>query len=231
MIEEEFVICDIETYTLEELPNANIDELRYVGFRYKDRRVCFHYTQRKEIQDTIDYVDYIIGHNIKKYDKIVLERCGFSFKNKFIIDTYEIVDNRFKSMLYMDLDQGDRSLGRICEILNLPVRKGSYDFSKLKSDILYGEDLKELEEYNFGDLDACYEVFTYCYNLFVGFKELMSDENKRKMCWLVNRPGSTAYKCICHLTGLPEEYEDGIIDDEDTYSGGYVSEPYQDIVR
>jgi hypothetical protein len=230
MIEEDFIICDIESNTLEEIPNADIDELRYVGFKYKDKRACFHYSQHKEIQSSINFSKYIVGHNFKKFDRVILERYGFGFKDNIIIDTFEIVDNRFRSMLYMDLNQGDRSLERLCEILKLDCKKGKYDYSKLKEDILTGNDLEELKEYLYGDLDACEEVFKYCYNLFYGFKELMSDRNKELMCWLVNKPGSTAYKCVCNLANLPEEYSD-VVSEEDTYDGGYVSEPYGDFIE
>lgn len=231
-IDEQYCVLDIETNTIEELPNPLLDELRYVGFKYNGRYGIFHYTERDKIQDSINHFQYFVGHNIKDYDKIVLERHGFKFrKDQIFIDTYIISDNRLKSMMYIDLNQGDRSLRRLCERFNLESKKGEFDYSLLKKDTLINEEYDLLKEYLIGDLNSADALFKFYYETFYGFKEFMSDEDKRRMCWLINKPGSTAYKCICNLTGLPEEYEDIKSDEDNLYSGGYVSEPYTDFIE
>jgi len=228
---EQYCVCDIETNTIKKLPDPLSDELRYVGFLYQTRFVCYHYTEIENIQKCLNYFLYIIGHNIKKYDKIVLERYGFKFpNNQTIIDTYEISENRLKSMLYIDLNVGDKSLKKLCERFNLIHKKGEFDYSLLKNNYLEGENLNKLKEYLFGDLNSCNDLFKYYYELFYGFKEYMGEYNQRKMCWLVNKPGSTAYKAVCHLTGLPEEYND-YNNEKSLYEGGYVSEPKYDFIE
>ena len=231
-IEETYCICDIESNTLEEFPNPEIDELRYIGFKYSDKYLCCHYSEMEQVKKVMTYFPYIIGHNFKRFDKVILERYGINFRrNQYIIDTYEIVDNRFKSMLYMDLNSGDRSLDKLAEKLNLSFKKSHFDYDLLKQDVLKDIEYEILKEYLFNDLNVTDELFKYCYNMFYGCREFMSDKDKFAMNWLTKRSGSTAYKCICNLAGLPEEYEDVIDNDEVLYSGGYVSEPYIDFIE
>lgn len=229
--EEVYSICDIETNTIKSKPDPELDELRYVGFRHGGRNTCLHYSEHDEIQKIISYFPYIVGHRFKEYDKVVLERYGYHFRrDQVIVDTYTIVDNRFKSMLYMDINSGDRSLKSLAQRLKFNHLKTEFDYSLLKEEVLTGENYKLLETYLFNDLEVTDELFLYCYNLFEGFKEYMSEENRARMCWLINPPGSTAYKCICHLAGLPEEYAD-VEGKNKAYQGGFVSMPYVDFVE
>lgn len=229
-IPELYCVCDIETNTIEETPNPLVDELRYIGFKFKDKLKCFHYTELDKVQTCIDYFDYIVGHNFKEYDKIILERYGINFYRKIIVDTYEIANNRLKSMLYIDLNVGDKSLGGLCDKFSLNNKKTAFIYSLLQKDILEGEEYELLEKYLFNDLNSNDEIFQYFYNLFIGFKEYMSKENQRKMCWLINKPGSTAYKCICNIANLSEEYEE-IEKGNKLYEGGFVSIPYVDFIE
>jgi hypothetical protein len=230
-IKEDYIVCDIETEVVNTLPNASQDILKYVGFKYRDKKTLFSYLEKDHIKRCLNFTNYIVGHNFKKYDKIILERYGFKIQyNQVIIDTYEIADNRLKSMLYMDLNQGDRSLRRLCEIFKLEHKKGNFNFDILKKENLTNDEMELLKEYLYGDLDSNDDLFKYFYELFYGFREYMSEENQRKMCWLINKPGSTAYKCVCHMANLPEEYND-IETNTDLYTGGYVSLPYVDFIE
>lgn len=232
--EEPYLVLDIETETVESKPNPELDILKYVGFKFKDRHGIFHYTEKEKIQKTVDSFYYITGHNLKEYDAVVLKRHGIDITTRqhFLIDTMDIVENRFKSMLYMDLNQGDRSLRRLCEILKFDTLKGEFDYALLKKDKLEGEEYELLEKYLIGDLDASDSLYRYCYDLFFGFKSYMSKEDQERMCWLIGKPGGTAYKIICHQVGLPEEYNnDYVKSDEPAYSGGFVSQPYIDFVK
>ena len=230
-ITENFAVIDIETWTPTGKPDPEQDELRYVGFLAQGRKICYHSSQTNEIQNAINYFDYLVGHNHINYDMPILKRYGIKFYGKHLIDTYKIADNRCKQMMYLDLNQGDRSLSSLCRIFNLTHAKGSYDYSKLKATQLEGEDLKELTEYLYGDLEACNDLFQYFYDFFYGFREYMSEDNQRKMSWLTASAGSTAYKCICHQAQLKEEYDDTVEGKNKAYAGGFVSEPYIDFVE
>jgi DNA polymerase elongation subunit (family B) len=229
-ISERYVVLDIETWCPKGTPDPEVDELRYIGFRnFKGKNVCYHYTEREQIQRVLNYFPYIIGHNIKDYDIPVLERAGFNIPGTtIVIDTYVITDNRLKSMMYLDLNQGDRSLKKLCERFNLEHKKGEFDYSLLQKDKLEGEEYQQLEDYLFGDLMSCDDLFKYYYDFFYGFREYMDVNNQRKLSWLTCRPGATAYKCICNIAGLPEEYDDFTNESDDMFEGAFVAEPYKD---
>lgn len=234
-IEERYCILDIETWNEgREGIDPNKDLLRYVGFKYKNRKVMYHYTQIKQIQKCVDFFDYFVGHNIKEFDKVVLERYGVKFHyKKVIVDTLVIANNRLKSMMYIDLNEGDKKLSSLCDMFNLENKKSEYDYTKLEKELFEGDELEELRSYLYDDLDATDSLFKFFYEFFYGFRKFMNEENQRRLCWLINRPGSTAYKCICNIADLKEEYQDADDDNEneDTYSGGFVSDPYCDFIE
>lgn len=232
-INEKYCVLDIETWCSSGKVDPLTDVLRYVGFRtYKGTNLILHYEDREKIQKMLDFYPYIIGHNLKNYDIPVLERHGFTIpKYTVIVDTYEITDNRLKSMLYIDLEKGDRSLDSLLKRFDLPVSKLTFDYSLLKEEYLIGEEYKQLERYLTADLEGADELFKYFYSFFYGFRQYMSEQNQNRMCWLVNRSGSTAYKMICNMANLLEEYDDSVEILDNKYEGGYVSQPYLDYVE
>lgn len=232
MFEEQVMFIDTETFVPNGSPDPESDILRYVGFSYKGKKNILHYTEHEEIQRILSFAPYLCGHNFIGYDKRILERAGFNIGFKqIVIDTYKIAENRLKSMLYMDLNQGDMSLRRLAEIFNLPCKKGTFDYSLLAKERLDGEEYNQLEEYLWGDLDTCEAVYKFFYEMFVGFKELMSKKDQLKMRWLINKPGSTAYAILCNKLGIEEEYNDDVESKAVAYEGAFVSEPYCNYVE
>jgi hypothetical protein len=226
-IKEQYIVLDIETNVIGAIPNAEVDELRYVGFKYKDKKVIYHYTEKQRIQEVLSFAKYIVGHNLKGYDIPILKRYGiYVNRDQIIIDTLEISINRLKSMLSLDLNQGDQSLDKLCERFKLPIKKLPFDYSLLKKDILEDKEYLSLEEYLYADLDCADELFKFFYEFFYGFREYMSEDNQRKMCWLINKPGSCAYKCVTNLAKLPEDYDESL-EEDDKYDGGFVALPYK----
>jgi hypothetical protein len=228
-IPEKYCIVDIETYTPTGQPNPKEDEIRYVGFlsctgSYK----IFHISEYDSIQSALDGFDYLVGHNILNYDIPILERHGFYFQRQIFIDTYQIVEKRAKSMMYLDLNRGEKSLKALCKRWELAHQKKEFDYSLLKKKQLEGEEYKQLENYLVGDLHAANELFKYFYEFFYGFKELMNGYDQRKMNWLKCSTGTLAFKIICNLADIPEEYGDYYNKKEVRYSGGFVSKPYND---
>ena len=225
-IAEKYIVFDIETDTQGRgTADPELDILKYVGFKYGDKHICYHYTQREEIQKTLSWGTYLVGHNIKTYDKRVLERHGFKFNYKqVLIDTYEISENRLKSMMYLDLNTGDKSLSSLCERFNLIHKKGSFDYSLLSKDSLEGEEYRLLVEYLFGDLDSADDLFNYYYEFFYGFREMVSKRNQENFRWLTSSSGSNAYMVICNQLNLKEEYDD-TEEKSNVIQGAYVLQP------
>ena len=234
MIYEKYCVFDIETNTLEKLPNPDVDELRYVGFKtYKGTKIVLHVSEKEKIQAILDHYVFLVGHNIEFYDIPVMERYGFKFNRpKVYIDTFQIADKRLKAMLYIDLNQGGRGLDALCKRFDLTHKKGEFDYSLLRKEKLEGEEYDLLVEYLHGDLDSGDDLFKFFYEFFCGFREFMSEHNKHKLSWLKCSPGATAYKAICNIAGIPEEYRDDEERSTDVqYDGGYVSEPYISFVQ
>jgi len=183
-IVERYVIIDIETETIDETPDPTKDILKYIGFKtYQGKKIILHHSEHNKIQMMLNHYDYLVGHNIKLYDIPVLERHGYTIpKTTIIIDTYVIAENRMKSMLYIDLESGDKSLDSLLKRFELPVKKLTFDYSLLKQDRLTGKDYDDLVAYLEADLDGADELFKYWYTFFYGFREMMSQENQRRMC-------------------------------------------------
>ena len=44
----------------------------------------------------------------------------------------------------------------------------------------------------------------------------------------MSSPGTYSYKVICHLSGIPEEWDDDKNIDRESFDGGFVSEPLKE---
>lgn len=243
------LVFDIETYAPGDSPDPEVDHLRYVGFRLPNgRKFTFHYSNKQAIQNMLSSYPILVGHNIKTrkyktmsmgYDVRVMERHGFEFKTHsgkrhILVDTQEIIEKRAKSMMYLDFGRGQLNLRYLANYFNLEVKKGEFDFHKLKAQRLTGDDYRELVEYLEGDLDTTFYLYKHLYDFFSGFMELMSPKDIHSMKWLTASSGSTAYKIICFQATLPElyrDYEECKKLKTVKYTGGYVALPKQDYVE
>lgn len=232
MIDERYCILDTECYAPSGEPDPEQDELRYIGFKsFSGNYRIYHYTQHEEIQRALGMFEYYIGHNINNYDRIILDRYGLKIKG-IIIDTYQIVDHRCKSMMYLDLNKGDRSLDKLLERFKAPINKLIFDYSLLSKNKLENEEYNKLELYLKADLDGTDWLFKYFYNIFFGFKELVSKKDIKRMSWLTCSAGAITYKVLCNLAGLKEEYDEDIkLTNEVQYEGAFVSIPYRDSIE
>ena len=232
MFEEQYCIVDCESYCPESKPNPQVDKLRYVGFKNNEgRSVIYHYTQRDEIQKALSYYSVIVGHNFKEYDAVLLAQHGFEIEwHTIIIDTMQVTNNRVKAMMYLDLNMAQTSLASLCKRFKLDSQKGEMDYSILEAESLEGAEYEEMAVYLQGDLDATEALYKYYYEFFYGFRAYMSAKDQTGFKWLTCTAGATAYKCICNMAGIPEEYED-VEGAQKAYDGGFVSKPYVDFVE
>jgi len=229
MIEENIIVVDTENATPTGRPNPDKDILKYVGIRLPNgtKHVFQHPQQMHKCQQIMDRYRYIVGHNWFGYDKPLMERHGYKFTKKIDLDTLEIIKKRAKPMMGIDFSRGQLGLRALCKYFNLEHQKGDFDYKKLNRPFLTPQEYKDLCIYLFGDLDSTYELFEYLYDFFYGFKELVSDKDRMSFKWLTSSSGSTAYKVICNLAGLPEEYSDAT---GDRYPGSFVSAPTEDFI-
>ena len=228
MIDESVVVCDIETGVVGEKPDPKKDILRFVGFRdKKGNKVMLHASEKDKIQMGLNHFKFITGHNFKEYDMVVLKRYGFNTRST-IIDTLEIIDKRAKQMMYLDFGIGQKGLRYLLDFFKLSTQKGDIDYDVFKKNSWTNEELKEIEYYLFDDLDGSWDLFYYLYTFFEGFKSFVSPKDVETMKWLTASSGSTAYKVICNIAGLKEEYGEDDGNDEVRYQGAFVALPEQD---
>ena len=246
---EEFVVLDIESWTVGTKVDASQDELRYVGFimfvNGQSHLRIYHYpTEIEQIQKVLSYFRVYVGHNIKKrrvilgkgendviekgFDIPMLQRHDFDIptREKILLDTQLICENRAKSMLLEDISFNKLGLRSLAERYKLPVQKGDIDYSILEAEVLTGKNYEDLCYYLEGDLVTTYYLLKYYHDKFIGFKEFTPDLDK--YYWLLNRSGSLCYKIICPIMGLKELYARG--DEDDDFDdienrGGYVALP------
>ncbi|MGM0641503.1 MAG: LAGLIDADG family homing endonuclease [Thermotogota bacterium] len=209
---KDVLVFDIETETFGK-PNPHKDKLKFIGFQFPSgTKLMYNYLQKEAIQSIFRRFRNISGHNIKYYDVPILERFGIEFKtftNKrhIMLDTYEILSKRAKSLMRLNLGKGEMSLRQLCKRFGLSS-KGDMDYNILKKNSWNKEELALIKEYLYGDLQSSTELLDYLENYFHGFKHFLSRKDVKELKWLTSSSGSFAYKAICHRTGLPEIYDD-----------------------
>jgi len=227
-----FLYFDIETHTPNGVPDPAIDQCVCVGFKSQGRKKIFWEPEdHNAIQRSINWADYVIGHNIINYDIPILQRHEYRFDDKIIVDTYDIMEKRAKPVMYLDLQKGEKSLDSLCKRFNLSYTKKDIDYSIFADPLQIAANRVKIEEYLEGDLDAGMALFEHLYGFFSGFKELMSKRDQEQLSWLLLPIGVTAYKAFCHLTGLKEEYNYDVDYANKAYEGAYVSTPYIDFIK
>lgn len=228
---EKILIYDIETNTENrKLPDPEKDKLVVVGFRHPNgKKEAFWYPQQKGlIQAMLNRYKYISGHNIQKrmgkyglmgYDNIVMQKHDFKFRNDVVfIDTQRILENRAKSMLYMDFPSF--KLGEVAEFLNLPSLKGELDYNILKQKTISQKDKQLILEYLNADLETTYHLLKWLHDTFKGLFDYFSKEDKESFAWLTTSAGKSAYKVFCNITGNNEIYNKQYV--EKDYEGAYI---------
>jgi len=227
MIDESIVVVDIETAVAGKRPDPEKDTLKFVGFMLPSGEYkMFDFTKKGEIQYGLtEIADMVVGHNFKDYDAVVLRRHGFHIPNNRIIDTFEITKKRTKTMMRLDLSNGEMSLRSLAIRFDLPSLKGDIDYDIFKQGTWSSEELEEIERYLRGDLETTLFLFKYYYDFFIGFRDFVSEKDKKRLVWLTASSGGVAYKTICNMAGIEEEYND-VQDREDVqYQGGFVALP------
>lgn len=220
------LIYDLETDSVDPLTA----EPKLGGFKSSEFEGFKYSTSIKEMCQLINSHDIIVGYNIKKYDNIIMQRYGASFFGKILIDMYEIADKR--KMIMKLKGQGqlntlltNRSLDMLVKVLGGPKKLiDDVDYNWFKSDFhTLPKDIQEKAvKYLEADIEATEFVYNYFEEYFAGFKEYMTDEQIRKKQYLTSSTASYAYKVLCNLAGIDEEYGD---DEPTNYGGGFVALP------
>lgn len=209
-------IIDIET----DSPDPKVAKLKFFGGLDCDTGevTMLPYTKNVQIADYIKKHKVVIGFNLKGFDIPVIERFGVSMKYKVVLDLYEALapkgDNGFgmnnKNRLH-DINPGlklkDYKLRTILETLGLQ-HKGEIDYSIFKKDSWTPKEIDLIEEYLKGDLETEYGLFKWYKEIFEPIEKYLAKEDVEKLKHLTCKSGGLAYKFVCSLSGINEEYND-----------------------
>jgi len=233
------LVLDIETTSTD----TETTNLRYFGaYSYLTNS---RYYFKSDSEDTIDLIkdmvsnhDVIVGFNIKRFDNKVLNRYGVFFTGKVLVDLWEVIsepklDPKTKTRTggkgrgyYMGLKLNSWSLANIIRALNLGELKKDFDYFLLQKQP--GEwtraEEKIIVDYLHQDITITKMLFEYTNNFFFGLTEHLSLVNINRFNYITSSVASVAYKIICFMADLPEEYDDEAIREWE-YEGGYVRYP------
>tara|TARA_R100000093_G_scaffold71590_1_gene47895 strand:+ start:2156 stop:3883 length:1728 start_codon:yes stop_codon:yes gene_type:complete len=215
-------VFDVETSTPQGKPNPLVDKFKYLGaYDLKEKKYYF-ISDKKEGRDLLRKHKIVIGFNSKKYDEPILKREQMWTNGHIHIDLFEVVDKRKH---FLKCKNKSRSLASLAKIFGLSEGKGELDYSLLNKESVTDEEYELIKKYTLQDIKVTKEMFEYLYKFFEPFKEYMSDYDIKTYKWLTSAISVYAYKVICNLTGLKEEYDDS---DGVGYKGGFVAEPEVD---
>lgn len=210
------LVIDIET-TIEE----NIEDgkpLLFGAYSYKTKEYySIPFKERDKIQKLMREHRYLIGYNIKYFDLRIMAKFGIHANSNFCIDLYEIMKTR--APLFKDKIKSFK-LDAICKMFGI-VGKTHIDFGKASDE--------ELAIYNKNDVEITKALFEKLDDMFGSLKEYLNLEQKREYGHLLYSTGSFAYKAICNLTGIKEEYAEGA--EGAYYEGGFVAKPSMEVCK
>jgi DNA polymerase-2 len=231
------LIFDIET----DSTDTEKASLKYFGaysYLTKERYyISSEETYAKEmIQEMFDNHDYLVGFNIKRYDLPILNRHGVFFRDKVIVDLWEVLSEprldpktRIRSGgkgrgEFMGLDLDSWSLASIVKALNLGEYKTEgFNYELLKKTSFSPEEKNYIIGYLAQDITVTKRLFEYTHNFFYPLSELLNEWNVKRMTYVTASIASLAYKVLCAQAKVEETYGEGEKDWE--VEGGYVRLP------
>jgi DNA polymerase elongation subunit (family B) len=215
------LIFDIETQTFGK-PNPKKDVFKYMGaYSYIDKKYYF-LDDKDEVKELLKRHKIIVGFNSYHYDEPIMKRCGCWVGGHTHLDLYKIIKKRSN---LLRCENESKSLRNLAKFFGMKVQKGEMDYELLNKPAISQEEFYTIKEYTLKDIEVTKELFEYIYNFFEPFKEYLSKYDQDRFKWLTTSTGAYAYKVICNMTGIEEEYSD--IREGERYKGGYVSLPTQ----
>ena len=236
--EGSILIYDIET-TSHQIDKA---ELRFFGFHsysYKQTEIweIKDQTDVDKIKWLLDSHDYLIGFNNEKFDNMVLQKYGIECRGRNVIDLWNILAPRSgggkgRHAIIKGFNPPNYKLGTIVKELGLGKKKNeTFDYKILtKKEPYTASELAHIIDYTKEDILITRNLFEYLYNYFFSFQEYMKEEDVKRYKWLTTSVGAWAYKVICHLANIREEYAD-TQGAQKAYEGGFVALPTKEKVN
>jgi len=234
MKNKNILVFDLETDDLD-INTCNI--ISFHGYSYREDKYynLMFKDNKKEIQKILDSHQVYVTYNGDEFDTKIISRV-YAKQYNYVkpIDLLKIIKRRGTLIKYGGFKK--KSLSVIAKALDLKNKKiDDFDYDMLKKPNHSSEEIQLIFKYGQQDIEVTKELFEYLYNYFYFYREYMNKIDIREWSWLMSSPGTYAYKAICHLTGLKEEW----LNDEDrekykqedlNFEGGYVSIPATEFI-
>lgn len=212
-------IIDVET----DSTDPNTAKMKFFGGFDCDTGeiVIYENSQPQAIKKYIQSHKILVGFNIKNYDRVVLENYGIDFEYHIILDLWEALAPRgdkgfgeFNKDRLHDINPSlilqNYKLKTIVESLGLDTdgSKGEIDYNIFKKDSWTEEETEEIHRYLKQDLLLEFKLFEWYKNIFSPLKPYITEKDFNNLKHLSCTSGSLAYKVMCYLSGVEEEYND-----------------------
>lgn len=229
-IPKETLVYDIECGTPTGVPNPNKDILKVFGCYSFMTNKYYIITDIDDAKKVFNKHKYLVGYNVENYDNKVLERFGFNFKYKIIIDMYTIVDKRQKNIyhkkgvaLYDELmSQSLDEVTKILGIVNDETSKGELDYSILNKSQWTNEEINDIYNYTQRDIEITLKLYLWLEKYYEASKRYVKEVDVINKKYLTVTPADYTYKVICKRMGWVEEYSH---ENGEPYDGAYVGYP------
>lgn len=184
------------------------------------------------LKKAIKQADFIVTFNGTNYDnRVLINAVNKLFKYESTlerkhIDLYTLVKNR-KLMFGVPFENGF-GLDAVCESLGIGNKVADFDHTIFRQETFSKDDIEKIEFYLQRDVDLTRDLYLYCEKLFSHFKEFLPQSSIDRKHYLFASTGTLAYKVLCEMAGLVEEYSN-LKRGERTdggYKGGAVLGPY-----
>jgi len=237
-------INDVLVYDIEcDSFDLDTSRVKFVGFySYKyEKYILLHIDNHERIQGLINEHRILVGFNNKFFDGPIMENPvnGFDLKYKIVFDCLSvlydmerrrpnrevIIKNPDGKMLASILK--NRKLNSVAEALNIPVSKGDIDYKLFQKDEWSDAEIQEIFIYLYKDINITRQIFEYYITYFDGFRDLVPDDNIKRLNYIRSSTGSFAYSVVCHLADIPLVFEDDKekLKLKPDNGGGYVLAP------
>lgn len=231
---DDYVIFDIETDSL----NTETAKIVCIGVytSWNKKTHCLWEKDFHKFRQMFWKAKFVIGFNSDRFDlPIIMNKTNnifhsddvFKFKS---IDLYTVVKQR-QSMFDVNFNESDEnskggfSLDNICYKLGLSRKQAGFDYKLLQKPIgdMTVKEISYIEKYTKRDITITDELYLHVNDLFSGFRHYLPEKDIKRKSDMRSSSGSLAYKIVCNLAGLKEEYTD--TDEPTSYKGGYVMTP------
>ena len=227
LIGKKLLIFDLETTSVD-INTCEIISFHYYSYYFNSYGNLMFKDNEQKIQNLLDFHNIFVTFNGDEFDiKIVSRIYQKKYNYTKPIDLMKICKKRGGLMLYGGFK--NNSLEVIAETLKLSSLKDTtFNYSLLQKKEFTSEEIEYIFKYGEQDIKVTKELFEYCYDYFYFWKEYLDIKDIISWSWLMSSPGTYSYKVICHLSGIPEEWNDNIDTQNESFKGGFISEPLKE---